>query len=658
MNRIRPAGGPPILPVHQGVVDERAPLLQRTATAISLPEGETSNVEQEARPNSIKPQHTVKLIKRMYENDFSKHTRGHIAGDAVRATATQIASMTKGVATAALTAVTARWILDNFLSKNSESDFYSALFLSHYLANGAMAGANELGRKLSSVANTYMERALVRQYVRSAYKENSKILKGISGYVFGGWRPTLPRRAAMMAKTMRGRENDTKFEYDKSQAGLAFVDKAIDKYLENGKPGDVDAFDNFLNHLRTWELMARVPLSHKVLNLLHKEENGNPSEQLKLNSALEKITAMAPETVRDELSSFMKAWCLSTLPGIPPEKGFIALVGDTELLDGTDLAKTMCKELTGNDPVIVNADYLNEFIDVVVAKEAVPRVKQKTTNPDKILGPFLDWIKSENAACPIVIKNFDFENSKHIRLIENLQKSKKIDIYYDDIKGAKFRVNTQRTRFILCAREPYHGSEMQHPVAHAIIGSPSKDDRVKALGLTLEKFRDKLNSLNEYNELNNLPRITEERMDDIEGLIRQDRYKNLIIEQSMEHNLSYSSMREVIEKISLEILTSPMSMDALKEAADTQQEQPASAEGEAGPSSEAETMTKLEEFIKKCFSDLFPKQVEGKEKKDSKDKKDAKGKDKKDAKGKNVVGTSPQPKAVQLPTIEFDPYLS
>lgn len=611
MNQFRTVGGPPILPLQQDDGDERTPLIRQTNALI----GETSNVEQETRPRPIKPRYTAEQIHKMFKDDFSKHTRGHIAGDAFRATANQIASITKNVGTAALTAATLPWLLEKILPKDSEAYFYSALFLSHYFTNGALAGANELGRQVGKATNALMERALIRQWVRSSYKEHNKMLDGIYDYAFGGWRPTLPRRAVMMAKAMRERNNDSEFEYDELQAGLAIVDKAIDKYLENGKPGDVDAFDNFFHHLKAWELMARAPLPHEVSNLHHIGKNG----EAEFDTAQAEIEAMVPATIRNELSSFMTVWRLSTLPGVPPSKDFIALVGDTELPDGTDLAEELCKKLTKKDPVIVSADHLNEFIDVVVAKDAVPRVKQKTACPKEALGPFLKWIESGNSACPIVIKEFDFKNSKHVRLIENLRKNKEINIYYDEIKGAKFTVNTQRTRFILCAREPSHGPEMPHLVAHAVIGSPSKEDRYKVLDLALKKGR---GILDEF-------RLTEKQKDDIEKLIGQGRHASHIIEKSMKHKLSYPLMRELINKILAGISLVYYGIGELKGVADIQQEQPASAQEEAGPSfpggareefAKEEFDKALEKFIKERFK-AFPKKAEGKDKKDAKGRK-------------------------------------
>ena len=632
MNPFRTAGIPPILPLYREASDEHTPLIQQTTTANSPTEGETSNAERETRPSSIKPRYTAEQIHRMFDKDFSKHTRGHIAGDAFWTAANQIASITKGVGTVALTGVTLSWLLKRILPKDTEDLFYSALFLNPYFINGAMAGVNALGQQVGKATNSLMERALIRQYVRSSYKENNKMLDGTCNYVFGGgWRPTLPRRAAMMAEAMRGRKNNAKFEYDEQKASLVFVDKAIDKYLENGKPGDVDAFDNFLHHLKAWELMARAPLPHEITNLSHEGKNGDPDKKAEFDTAQKEVEAMAPEKIKGELSSFMTVWRLSTLPGNSPSKDFIALVGSTELPDGTDLAEEMCKKLTKNDPVIVTADHLNEFIDVVVPKDAVPRLKQKTADPKEILGPFLKWIESGNSACPIVIKDVDFKNSKHTRLIENLRKSTEIDIYYDEIKGAKFTVNTQRTRFILCAREPSYGSEIPHLVAQAVIGSPSKEDRHKVLDLTLKKQRDVPDNLS----------LTEKQKDGIEKLIGQGRYANIIIEKSMKHNLSYPLMREVINKILAEVSLGYKGIGALTGVADIQQERPASAEEEAGSSLSnrvKETDNPLEKFIKDRFK-VFPKQIEGK--------------DKKDAKGKKVAEKPPEENDVQVSTNEL-----
>lgn len=636
----------PILPVRQDDVDARAPLIERTTTAIFPPEGETSNVEQETRPkpfDPIKPRYTAEEMRIKYKNDFSKHTRGQIAKDALWTIGSQIASLTKGVGTAALTAVTVPWVLEKFLPKDSEAYLYSRLVLTHYLMNGAIAGINEGGRQLlKATTGVLTQKTVTKQYVKRLFKENDKMIQNFLDYLSGNWRPTLPERAAMMAQAMRGRSNDAKFEYHESQASLAIVDKAIDKYLENGKPGDVDAFDNFYQHLRAWELMARAPLPHEFTNLFHLGKNGDPAKQAELDAAQAEldaaqaeVEAMAPATIRNQLSSFMTVWRLSTLPGTPPSKDLIALVGNTKLPDGTDLAEEMCKKLTKKDPVIVTADNLNEFIDVVLPKEAVPRVKQKTADPEEAIGKssFLKWIESGNSACPIVITKVDFKNSKHVRLIENLRESTEIDIYYDEIKGAKFTVNTQRTRFILCASEPDHRPKMPHLVAHAVIGSPSEEDRHKVLDLTLKKQRKGI--LDGFS-------FTEGQKDDIERLIRQDKHANLIIEKSMKHNLSYDLMRGTINEILAGISLGYNGIGALKGLVgiqqDTQQEQPASAEGEAGPSvsnTEKETIDNdLEKFIKDRFK-AFPKQTEGK--------------DKKDAKGKSVA-EPPQKKYGQAPT--------
>lgn len=627
LNRFRPIDGP-TLPVQQDPVDAHVPLLRQMTTAISPEEGETTNREQETRSNPIKPRYTAEQIHRRLEADFSKHTRSHIAKDAFWATTNAIATITKSMGTAAFTAVTLPWFLKKIFPQDSEAYLYSALFLSPYFMKGVMAGANEMERQTVKATDTLMQRALIREYVRIWLKESTKIINGISNYPFKGMELTLPEKAAIMAEDMRERRNDSKFEYPESQARLAIVDKAIDKYLENGKPGDVDAFDKFLYHLKAWELMARAPLPDEVSNLSHEEENGDPAKLAKFDAAQEEVEAMAPKTIRNELSSFMADWRLSTLPGTSPSKDFIALVGDTELPDGTDLAEEMCKKITEKDPVIVTADHLNEFIDVVLSKEAVPRVKQKTGCPIEALGPFVKWIESGNSACPIVIKDVDFKNSKHARLIDNLRKSTEIDIYYDEIKGSKFTVNTQRTRFILCARKPDDGSEMSHPVAHAIIGSPSEDDRYKVLDLTLKKQRrDVLDKLS----------YTEEQKDCIEGLIRQERHANLIIKKSMKRNLSYPSMRKMINRILIEVSSGYKRIGALKGGAGTQQEPSAFAEGEAGPSLagraketfdnalekfiEEKTSDKaLEKFIKDRFK-AFPERVEAKDKKDAKGKK-------------------------------------
>lgn len=626
LNRFRPIDGP-TLPVQQDPIDAHVPLLRQTTTAISPEEGETTNREQETRSNPIKPQYTVEQIGRLFEADFSKHTRGHIAGDAFWATTNAIATITKSMGTAAFTAVTLPWFLKKIFPQNSEAYLYSALFLSPYFMKGVMAGANEMERQMLKATDALMQRALIRQYVRISYKESTKIINGISDYVFGGWRPTLPRKAAMMAQTMRGRRHDSKFEYHELQARLAIVDKAIDKYLENGKPGDIDAFDKFLHHLKAWELMARAPLPDEVSNLSHEEKNGDPARQAKFDAAQKEVETMAPETIRHELSGFMADWRLSTLPGTSPSKDFIALVGDTELPDGTDLAEEICKKITEKDPVIVTADHLNEFIDVVLSKEAVPRVKQKTGCPIEALGPFVKWIESGNSACPIVIKDVDFKNPKHARLIDNLRKSTEIDIHYDEIKGSKFTVNTQRTRFILCARKPDDGSEMSHPVAHAIIGSPSEDDRCKVLDLTLRKQRrDVLDKLS----------YTDEQKYCIEELIRR-RYADFIIKKSMKRNLDYPSMRKVINRILIEVSSGYKRIGALKGGGGTQQEPSAFAEGEAGSSlagrakeafdnalekfiEEKTSDDALEKFIKARFK-AFPERVEAKGKKDAKGKK-------------------------------------
>ena len=518
-----------------------------------------------------------------------------------------MASVAKNLGTAAFTAVTLPLLLERFVSKDSEAYLYSALFLNNFFMNEAMAGANEVGRQLGRTADGWMEQALIRQYVATSYKQYNKMANGISDYLGGGWRPTLPRKAALMAETMRGRNNDARIKYNESQANLAVVDKAIDKYLENGKPGDVDAFENFLHHLKAWEFMASAPLPHEVANLSHEEKNGDSAKLAQFDAAQETVKTMAPATIREELSSFMTDWRLSTLPGTAPSKGFIALAGDTELPDGTDLAEEMCKKLTQKDPVIVTADHLNEFIDVVVPKEGVPRVKQKTADPKEAIGPFLKWIESGNAACPIVVKDVDFKNSKHTRLVGNLRKATGIDIHYDDIKGAKFTVDLARTRFILCTHEAIAGSGAPPLVAQAVVGSPSKEDRHKVLDLMLKKQRrDVLDKL----------AYTEEQKNGIEDLIRQDRHANLIIESSVKRNLSYPLMRETINKILIEVSSGYKRLAALQGAAGT------SAEGETGPSLSVSAKeafdNALEKYIKDRFK-AFPK-TEGKAKKDSKSK--------------------------------------
>ena len=652
--------GSPTLPVQHNPVNERVPLLRKRTAAISPGEreitnieqegegeianmeqegeggianieqegegettnieqegeGETTNIEQETGTKLIKPKHTAEQIYRMFDADFGEHTRGHIAGDAFLAATSTIAAITKSMTTAAFTAVTIPWALEKFFPKDSDAYLYSALFLSPCFMQGAMAGANKLEQQVTKARDVYMERALITQYVRVSYKENKKIVNGLSGYAFGGWRPTLPRKAAMMAQAMRGRRHDSKFEYPELQARLAIVDKAIDKYLEDGKPRDVDAFDKFLHHLKAWELMASAPLPDEVSNLSHEEKDGDPVKREKFDAAQREVEDMAPEKIKDELSSFMTAWRMSTLPGTSPSKDFIALVGDTELPDGTDLAEEMCKKITEKDPVIVTADHLNEFIDVVLSKEAVPRVKQKTGCPIEALGPFVKWIESGNSACPIVIKDVDFKNPKHARLIDNLCKSTKIDIHYDEIKGCKFTVNTQRTRFILCAREPDDRSEMLHPVAHAVIGPPSIDDRYKVLDLTLKKQR--------RDVLDNLS-YTEEQKDRIEELIRQDRHANLIIMKSMKHNLSYSSMREVINKILIEVSSGYKRIGALQEWAGTRQEQSAFSGEKTGPN--------LADRAKEAFDNALERFIRDRLKAFGR----VEAKNKKDAKGKKVV---------------------
>lgn len=478
------------------------------------------------------------------------------------------------------------------------------------------------------------QRAIQKLYTKILYKP-IKELAGSAIKIVSP--PTRQDKTALKAYALREASKEYEAAHPELEARFEILDNLIDTYvLKQEKPGkpDLNAFTKTKDILKTRELFAEMP--YETVNISGREtfkdvplgRRAELEEKRKnfddAKSHFEDRAEKEIEEGKNVVSNFMTSWADSGLPGEErAKKSAIAIIGDS------DIPEEMCKKF-GTPPVKVQMNHLVEFIEVQLSKDVKSRLPQKTTCPIKQLGPFHDWIKSGNAACPIIVDGVDFKNPEHVRVISLLldkdkdkekdQLYTKIPIHYSEAPGLTFDKDISKTPFFFRASTAAEDAEILALLPHATVKSPSKEKRLEVLETELDTQVKLLEGRD----------LTRQQKEDIAATAGQQ--KDLIVQKSMEHDVSLKVMKVVMSEVFGQISEKYRSLGSLE------QNQPLSAEGD-GASNPLEAKKKekkdfdnrLEKIIEQCFS------IRGFKKDGAKDAKD----EAKDAK-EEAPGLSPQ----------------
>jgi hypothetical protein len=476
---------------------------------------------QEEAKKLPRPRYTSEQLHLMFEKKLSKETYKPIAKVALLGAASvALLPLSQDLLAAVTVSKPGRWLVSKIVTQSQtvSPETYVGLF----------AALLEIDRRVLG------DRAISKQIVKGMYKTVRKASGNAIKWVFAGeWQLTLPQRAELMAKKMR-EESQPVEEKFKDHASLKILDDDIDEYVASGSADKVAPFSTFFDWLKTREFLIRAPLPFEVKPI--------PMEHfVKVQKEIDKTV---PKEVAGRVAAFNQAWCKSTLMQDKFKgKPFMAVIGDSYLPKvGCDLPLYLCEKF-GKTPVTLSMNEMLEFIDVSLPKDVRSRMKYKTTAPAELLGPFMDWIKSGDAACPIVIHGVDFKNADHARIIALLKnpKTTEIAIHYGE-KGVVFRKNIERTPFILCADEAAESEKMRTEVPHAIIDQSSDARRRDALERAYDICIDGLKEPEYFPALGAAKKKAE-----IESLLKQEKYKTMILEEGK--NLDLTGLMDVVGEV-------------------------------------------------------------------------------------------------------------
>jgi hypothetical protein len=203
---------------------------------------------------------------------------------------------------------------------------------------------------------------------------------------------------------------------------------------------------------------------------------------------------------------------------------------------------------------------------------------------DKHMGSVLEWLESDNSACPIRVTDFDPAKAEHMKLLSQIQDTayQYMPFTYPQAPEAEYNKYLRHTAFEIESKAPINDVESlgQTNVMQTIIKAPSQI-------LLTEKFDETLKA-----RIDSLPaafRLSTDQAQDIKTIV--DEHKEQIINKSVEYALSTTMLENITSGLIDHIMVGHSEIENLEDLEET------------------DSVAKAKQAFNKTLPDLIQKQL-------------------------------------------------